>query len=94
MSADILDQDIQLLESVVMDDVPDGGRGPTGKEIKYGKENSIFGDVTEVNRAGGSVSIRQIFMGVRTANTAKLMDPSIILAQPSNDPNVSITLAR
>ena len=50
MSADILDQDIQLLESVVMDDVPDGGRGPTGKEIKYGKENSIFGDVTEVNR--------------------------------------------
>ena len=90
----IKDQDIQILESLVMDDVADGGRGPSGREVQYGKSNGIFNDVTEVDRAGGNVSIRQLHMAVRTPNTDQLMQGSIILSMLPTDPNASITLAK
>lgn len=90
----ILDQDIQILESIVMDDVPDGGRGPSGRQVEYGKSNGVFNDVTEVDRAGGNVSIRQLHMAVRTPNTDQLMQGSIILSMLPTDPNSSITMAK
>ena len=42
----ILSGDIKLLASKVMDDVPNGGGGPTGNVIPDGASNAIFGDVT------------------------------------------------
>jgi hypothetical protein len=90
----ILAGDIKLLASKVMDDVPNGGGGPTGNVIPDGASNAIFGDVTERQRAGGGVSIRQLHLAVQTDNTAAYMDPSIIVSQPPNDANVSITLAK
>ena len=90
----ILLGDIKLLASKVMDDVPNGGGGPTGNVIPDGASNAIFGDVTERQRAGGGVSIRQLHLAVQTANTAAYMDPSIIVSQLPNDANVSITLAK
>ena len=92
--APILAGDIKLLASKVMDDVPNGGGGPTGTVIPDGASNAIFGDVTERQRAGGGVSIRQLHLAVQTANTAAYMDPSIIVSQLPNDANVSITLAK
>lgn len=90
----ILSGDIKLLASKVMDDVPNGGGGPTGNVIPDGESNAIFGDVTERARAGGSVSIRQLHLAVQTDNTSAFMDPSIIVSTPPNDANVSITLAK
>lgn len=89
----IKDGDIGLYASKVMDDVPEGGGGPTGNLIPWGKSNGIFRDITEVDRAGGDVSIRQLFAAVRTPDTEPLMDANVILSAMPNDPNVSVTLA-
>jgi len=89
----IKDGDIKLLESKVMDDVPEGGGGPTGKIIPWGKSNAMFPDITEVDRAGGDVSIRQVFAAVQTPDVEPLMDANIILSAMPNDANVSVTLA-
>lgn len=89
----ILEGDIKLLASKVMDDVPEGGGGPSGTVIADGVSNAIFADVTELDRAGGAVSIRQLHAAVRTANTDAFMGANIILAEPPNDPNVAVTLA-
>lgn len=90
----ILEGDIKLLASRVMDDVPEGGGGPTGTEIPYGTSNAMFSDITEADRAGGNVSIRQIHAAVMTPNTEPLMGASMILSALPTDPNVSITLAK
>ena len=89
----ILSSDIKILASKVMDDVPEGGGGPTGNVIPDGASNAIFGDVTEVARAGGAVHIRQMHLAVQTATTDRFMDANLIVSQPPNDDNVSVTLA-
>lgn len=89
----ILSGDIKLLASKVMDDVPEGGGGPTGTVIPDGASNAVFGDVTEVARAGGAVHIRKMDLAVQTANTERFMDANLIVSQPPNDANVSVTLA-
>lgn len=93
MTTTIRDGDIKILASKVMDDVPEGGGGPTGRVIEWGQSNQVFDDITEVARAGGQVSIRQTFGAVQTGNTAALMDANIIIEQPATDPNVSVTIA-
>lgn len=89
----IRDGDIRLLESKVMTDDPNGGGGPTGNVIAWGKSNGIFEDITEVDRAGGDVSIRQVHAAVQTPTTEALMDTNIIVSAVPSDPNVSITIA-
>lgn len=89
----IQDGDIKLLKSKVMAEVPEGGGGPTGNVIEWGKSNQSFDDITEIDRAGGDVSIRQQFAAVQTGNTDALQDANIIIDQPATDPNVSVTIA-
>lgn len=89
----IQDGDIKLLKSKVMADVPEGGGGPTGNVIEWGKSNQSFDDITEIDRAGGDVSIRQQFAAVQTGDTQQMMDANIIIDQPATDPNVSVTIA-
>ncbi len=93
-TAPILAGDIKLLASKIMDDVPNGGGGPTGNAIPDGASNAVFSDVTERQRAVGGVSIRQLFGAVQTPTTDAYMDPTVVLSQLPNDPNVSITLAK
>lgn len=88
----IKDGDIVLLASKVMDDVPEGGGGPSGNVIEWGVSNGVFPDVTEVDRAGGDASIRQLFSAVRTPDTEALLDANVILSGMPTDPNVSVTL--
>lgn len=90
----ILEGDIKLLASRVMDDVPEGGGGPTGNVIPYGGSNHIFSDITEADRAGGNVSIRQVHAAVMTSNAEAYMGANFILSLPPTDANVSVTLAR
>lgn len=89
----IADGDIKILASKVMDDVPEGGGGPTGNVIEWGKSNQVFDDITRIGRAGGQVSMRQLFCAVQTGTTDPLMDAYAIIEQPSSDPDVSITIA-
>ncbi|MCO5356530.1 hypothetical protein [Acidovorax kalamii] len=90
----ILEGDIKLLASRVMDDVPEGGGGPTGTVIPYGGGNHIFRDITEADRAGGNVSIMQVHAAVMTNNAEPYMGANFILSMPPTDPNVSVTLAK
>lgn len=90
----ILSADIKLLASRIMDDGDEGGGGPSAHAIPYGTSNGVYLDVTEADRAGGNVSVRQLHMAVMTPNAEQFMGASIILALPPTDPNVSITLAK
>ncbi len=90
----ILEGDIKLLASRVMDDVPEGGGGPTGTVIPYGGNNHIFRDITEADRAGGNVSVMQVHAAVMTDNAEPYMGANFILSMPPTDPNVSVTLAK
>jgi hypothetical protein len=51
----ILQGDIQLRASQVMLDVDEGGGAPTATQIQDGQSNGVFADVSEVDRAGGSL---------------------------------------
>lgn len=85
-------QDIKLEASKVMSDVPEGGGGPSGIVLQSGKSNNIFDDITEIARAGGNLSLRQIFMALRNRSVAVGMGANIIISEPPDDPNVSVVL--
>ncbi len=88
----ILTGDIKLLKSAVMADVPEGGGAPTGIEIPDGVSNAIYPDISELDRAGGDVSLRKVFAKVQTANVDSYLGANVIVAEPPQDPRVSVTL--
>lgn len=85
-------QDIKLFASKVMSDVPEGGGGPTGTVLQSGKSNNIFRDIREQDRAGGNLSMRQVHLGITSGDTDVAMGCNVIIAEPPEDPNVSIVL--
>jgi len=74
----ILSGDIKLVASQVMDDVPEGGGAPTSTVILDGVSNAIFPDISEVDRAGGRVSLRKLHVSVQTADTATYMGANLM----------------
>lgn len=88
----ILKGDIKLIASQTMDDVPEGGGGPTANVIEDGVSNAIFPDVSEMDRAGGRFQARKAFLSVQTDNRDTYMGSNIIVAEPPDDPNISVTL--
>lgn len=85
--------DIKILASKVMDDVPEGGGGPSGTVIPDNNSNAVFTDVSEVDRAGGAASIRQAHVHVQTADVDRFLGAHIIVSRIPNDDNVAVTLA-
>lgn len=88
----ILSGDVKLLKSAVMADVPEGGGAPTGAVIADGVSNAIFPDISELDRAGGRVSLRKTFVAVDTADHDTYFGANVIVADPPADPRVSVTL--
>jgi len=88
----ILSGDIKLVASKVMDDVLEGGGAPTAVVIQDGVSNAIFPDISELDRAGGRVSLRKLHVTVQTDDRSTYMGSNIIVAEPPEDPNVSVTL--
>lgn len=88
----ILAGDIKLVASQVMDDVPEGGGAPTSTVITDGTSNSIFNDISELDRAGGRVNLRKAFVSVQTNDTDGYFGANVIVADPPDDPNVSVAL--
>jgi hypothetical protein len=84
--------DIKLIASSVMDDVPEGGGAPSATIIEDATSNTIFPDISELDRAGGRVNLRKVFAQVRTADTDGFFGANIIVAEPFEDPRVSATL--
>ncbi len=90
----ILAADVQFFQSVNMTDAPEGGGGPSGNVIVDGASNQVWPDVSELDRAIGRVSIRQTFVGVQTDNTDTYLGANVIIAEPPDDPNVSVTIVQ
>lgn len=88
----ILSGNIKLVESAVMDDVDEGGGPPTSGVIVDGTSNSIFNDISELDRAGGRVNLRKTFVSVQTDDTDGYFGANVIVADPPDDPNVAVTL--
>ena len=84
--------DVKLLKSAVMADVPEGGGAPTGITIADGVSNAIFPDISELDRAGGRVNLRKSFVSVQTGDTDTYFGANVIVAEPPQDPRVSVTL--
>lgn len=88
----ILTQDIKLIASQVMDDVPEGGGAPTPVVILDGVSNAIFPDISELDRAGGSVDLRKVFVSIQTDTVDGYYGGNVIIAEGPTDPRVSVTL--
>lgn len=88
----ILSGDVKLVASEVMDDVPEGGGAPTANLIVDGNSNSIFNDISELDRAGGRVSLRKTFLSVQTPTVDTYFGGNVIVAEPPADPRVAVTL--
>ena len=88
----ILKGDVKLTKSEVMDDVPEGGGAPTANLVVDGVSNAIFPDISETDRAAGRVSARKVHVWVQSDDTDTYLGANVIIAEPPNDPNVSVTL--
>ena len=86
--------DIKLLAHQVMSDDPEGGGAPTANVIPDGTSNALFPDISEGARSGGRIYIRQVSVAVQTDDRDVYMDANVIVAEPPNDPNVSITIMK
>lgn len=84
--------DVKLLKSAVMADVPEGGGAPTANVINDGDSNAIFPDISEVDRAGGRVNIIKVFPAIQTDTVDSYYGANVIVAEPPQDPRVSVTL--
>lgn len=88
----IQSDDIKLLKSAVMADVPEGGGGATGVEIIDGQSNNILPDTSTDDRAGGRFQLRKIFGAAHTDDTDTLMGASFAVLAPPADPLVHVAL--
>jgi hypothetical protein len=84
--------DVKLVASEVMLDVAEGGGAPSSNFIADGVSNSIFPDISELDRAAGRVNLRKVFASVQTNDTSGYFGCNVIVAEPPKDPRVSVTL--
>ena len=88
----ILSEDIKLLKSAVMADVPEGGGAMTGAEVVDGQSNNLFPDTSTDDRASGRVNLRKVFGAAQTDNTDTLLGAYFAVMQPPADPLVHVSL--
>lgn len=84
----IQSEDIKLLKSAVMADVPEGGGAMTGTEVVDGQSNNLFPDTSTDDRAAGRVRLRKVFGVAHTDNTDELLGASFAVLKPPADPLV------
>ncbi|MDP2262687.1 MAG: hypothetical protein Q8K24_05960 [Hydrogenophaga sp.] len=88
----IQSDDVKLLRSAVMADVPEGGGAATGIEIVDGQSNNIFPDTSTDDRAAGRVNFRKVFGAAHTDDTDTLLGASFAVLKPPEDPLVHVTM--
>lgn len=90
----ILTEDIKLLKSAVMADVPEGGGAMTGAAVVDGQSNNLFPDTSAMDRAFGRVNARKVFGVAHTDDTDTLMGAHAIITDAPDDPLVHCTLLK
>lgn len=88
----IQSDDLVILRSAVMADVPEGGGGATGTPVVDGVSNNIFPDISDDNRAGGAFHLRKVFGKVNTDDQDMLLGSGFVVLDPPEDPAVDVTL--
>lgn len=88
----ILDGDIKLLASQRLTDTTDGGGRVTGHEIVSGEHNSLFPDISDLDRTYGVVSMRKAFLAVQTDDVDTYRGAHTTVLLPPSDPNVGLCL--
>ncbi len=78
----ILESDIILLASQVMDDVPEGGGAATGNVIVDGVSNNMFPDISELDHTLGRVQLRKVFLGINTPTVDTYLGANFIVMKP------------
>lgn len=84
--------DVKLFESKVMTDESDGGGEMTAVEIVTGQHNTIFPDISDLDRTYGVDNIRSIHLKVDADSDATYYGCTVGLTETPVDPNVEITL--
>lgn len=87
----ILSDDILLVRSQVMADVPEGGGAMTGTAIVDGQSNNVFPDISSDDRASGRYTLRKAFGVARSLDSDTLLGASLVVLKPPMDPNVIVT---
>ena len=90
----ILESDIVLRKSAKMDDTDNGGGGPGRDLVPFGGSNGVFRDISSIDRAGGKVQLRQLFLGVQSPNADPALGVHMYVSKPPTDPNVSVLLVK
>lgn len=88
----ILEGDIKLLASERLADTEDGGGRMTGTEVVTGQHNSLFPDISDLDRSYGRVNLRKAFLDIDTDNVDVYYGSHVAVLKPPADPNVAITL--
>lgn len=88
----LLSGDIRFARSANMTDVSYGGGPPSSQLLTSGRSNEIMPDISEETRTVGRVEIYQIHGVLRNTDTTPFLGSNVILAEPAEDPNISITL--
>jgi hypothetical protein len=88
----ILSGDVKIIASSNMLDVPEGGGAPSSVVIPDNSSNTIFNDISELDRAGGRVSIVKLFASVQTPDTETYLGSNVIIAKPPEDTNVGLSI--
>lgn len=88
----ILEQNIQFLESQIMDDVPEGGGAATGRVIPDGVMNNVFEDISDLDRAMGRINLRKLFVGVRSLDTDLYGGAKLAITALPEDPAIGYTV--
>jgi hypothetical protein len=84
--------DLVWRQSERMTDTGDGGGQMVATVIEPGGENQIFDDLSDVDRAAGDVSIRQVYAHVASAAADKYLDACAAVLEAPSDPNVSVLI--
>jgi hypothetical protein len=87
----ILSDDIKLLKSAVMADVPEGGGAMTGIAVVDGETNNVFPDISSDDRAAGRVNFRKLFGVGHSDDNDLLLGASFAVLKPPADPLVHVT---
>lgn len=82
--------DLKFFQSERMTDESDGGGRMSAVEIASGTENSVFDDLSDVDRAAGDVSIRKVYAAVTSETNDKYLDAGVVIFKPPADPAVSV----
>lgn len=82
--------DLKFFQSERMTDNADGGGRMTSVEIVSGVENSIFDDISDVDRATGDVSVRKVYAAVASADTDKYLDAGLAILREPDDENTRV----